>query len=137
MRGHAVVASSAAYHQRVPPRRSSMLRASLRVLSCPADRMSSVSGVVQVDVLKAEAQRTIAATDRVAEEVPLEVRLHGEPFSVIMRTPGSDVDLAAGFLFTESVVRAASDIEHIERGNEANVVNVTTSRLTVRQMSPT
>ena len=87
--------------------------------------MSSVSGVVQVDVLKAEAQRTIAATDRVAEEVPLEVRLHGEPFSVIMRTPGSDVDLAAGFLFTESVVRAASDIEHIERGNEANVVNVT------------
>ena len=87
--------------------------------------MSSVSGVVQVDVLKAEAQRTIAATDRVAEEVPLEVRLHGEPFSVIMRTPGSDVDLAAGFLFRIRRSRSGSDIEHIERGNEANVVNVT------------
>jgi FdhD protein len=91
----------------------------------PGGTMSSVSGVVQVDVLKAEAQRITTATDRVAEEVPLEVRLHGEPFSVIMRTPGSDVDLAAGFLFTESVVRAAADIELIEHGNEANVVNVT------------
>jgi FdhD protein len=91
----------------------------------PADRMSSVSGVVQVDVLKADARRTTATTDRVAEEVPLEVRLHGEPFSVIMRTPGSDVDLVAGFLFTESVVRAAADIEHIDDRDAPNVVNVT------------
>ena len=91
----------------------------------PVGLMSSVSGVVQVDVLKAEARRTTAATDRVAEEVPLEVRLHGEPFSVIMRTPGADIDLTAGFLFTESVVRAAEDIEHIEPGDAPNVVNVT------------
>jgi FdhD protein len=87
--------------------------------------MSSVSGVVQVDVLKAEAQRTIAATDRVAEEVPLEVRLHDEPFSVIMRTPGADVDLAAGFLFTEGVVRRSDDIERIDVGKAPNIVNVT------------
>jgi FdhD protein len=87
--------------------------------------MSSVSGVVQVDVLKAEAQRTIAATDRVAEEVPLEVRLHDEPFSVIMRTPGTDADLVAGFLFTEGVVRRAGDIERIDVDDKANVVNVT------------
>ena len=89
--------------------------------------MSSISGVVQVDVLKAEAHRATTATDRVAEEVPLEVRLHGEPFSVIMRTPGADADLTAGFLFTESVVRTAADIEHLQSGDAPNVVDVTLS----------
>ena len=87
--------------------------------------MSSVSGVVQVDVLRAEAQRATPATDCVAQEVPLEVRLHGEPFSVIMRTPGADLDLAAGFLLTEGVVRSARDIASIESSDTPNVVNVT------------
>ncbi|MGH9253191.1 MAG: formate dehydrogenase accessory sulfurtransferase FdhD [Vicinamibacterales bacterium] len=87
--------------------------------------MSSVSGVVQVDMLRADAQRTAPATDRVAEEAPLEVRLHGEPFSVIMRTPGADQDLTAGFLFTEGVVRDAHDIVSIKDAGAPNVVNVT------------
>jgi FdhD protein len=89
--------------------------------------MSSISGVVQVDVLKADARQATAATDRVAEEVPLEVRLHGEPFSVIMRTPGDDLHLAAGFLFTESVVRTADDIKHLQSGDAPHVVDVTLS----------
>jgi FdhD protein len=42
-----------------------------------------------------------AAVDRVAVEEPLEVRVHGHPFAVIMRTPGADRELAAGFLFAE------------------------------------
>jgi FdhD protein len=67
--------------------------------------------------------------DRVATEEPLEVRLHGRPFAVIMRTPGADRELAAGFLFAERVVRSADDlgaIEHCRNGAAAaeNVVNV-------------
>src|SRR5262245_17073877 len=89
--------------------------------------MSAVSGIVQVDVLRADAQRATQSTDRVAEEVALEVRLHGEPFSVIMRTPGADLDLAAGFLFTEGVVHDASDIAFIDAGGAPNVVDVTLS----------
>jgi formate dehydrogenase assembly factor FdhD len=34
--------------------------------------------------------------DRAATEEPLEVRLHNRAFSVIMRTPGSAPELAAG-----------------------------------------
>ena len=81
-------------------------------------------GVVTVNVLRAGANQATPATDQVAAEAPLEVRLHGEPFSVIMRTPGADRDLAAGFLFTESVVRSADDITRIETGAAPNVVNV-------------
>jgi FdhD protein len=52
--------------------------------------------------------------DAVAIEEPLEVRLHGKPFAVIMRTPGADRELAAGFLFSEGVVASGADLGAIE-----------------------
>jgi FdhD protein len=68
--------------------------------------------------------------DRVAVEEPMEVRVNGAPFAVIMRTPGADRDLAAGFLLAEDVIRDADEIGLIEycldaddegRGNVLNV----------------
>jgi FdhD protein len=88
---------------------------------------SPVIGVVTVDVLRAGANQATPATDQVAAEAPLEVRLHGEPFSVIMRTPGADRDLTAGFLFTESVVRSPDDITRIAEGAAPNIIDVTLS----------
>ena len=55
-----------------------------------------------------------APEDVVAIEEPLEVRLHGKPFAVIMRTPGSDRDLAAGFLLSEGVLRTSADLGAVE-----------------------
>src|SRR5258708_9049767 len=52
--------------------------------------------------------------DRAATEEPLEVRLHDRPFAVIMRTPGADRELAAGFLFSEGVLKSADDLGTIE-----------------------
>lgn len=92
-------------------------------------RKSMAGDVVQVRVLKTDAHETVSEVDTVAAEVPLEVRLHGEPFSVIMRTPGADLDLVAGFLLSEGVVRAAADIATIENGDASDVVNVTLSPL--------
>ena len=67
--------------------------------------------------------------DRAATEEPLEIRLHGRSFAVIMRTPGSDRELAAGFLLAERVLRTADDlgaIEHCvaEGARAENIVNV-------------
>lgn len=47
--------------------------------------------------------------DTLAVEEPLEIRVAGEPLAVTMRTPGHDVELAAGFLVSEGVVRTGSD----------------------------
>jgi len=52
--------------------------------------------------------------DHVAVEEPMEVRVNGASFAVIMRTPGADRDLAAGFLLAEDVIRGADEIGAIE-----------------------
>lgn len=69
--------------------------------------------------------------DHVAVEEPMEVRVNRAPFAVIMRTPGADRDLAAGFLLAEDVVRSADEIGAIEACEDAdedardNTLNVT------------
>jgi FdhD protein len=67
------------------------------------------------------------STDLAAVEEPLEVRLHGKPFATIMRTPGDDRALAAGFLLAEDVIRRSGDIgavEHCHHPDHPEVHNV-------------
>lgn len=52
-------------------------------------------------------------TDEVAIEEPLEIRLSGSAIATTMRTPGNDEELAAGFLLSEGIVRARSDLRAI------------------------
>jgi FdhD protein len=69
--------------------------------------------------------------DDVTVEEPLEIRVGDEALTVTMRTPGDDFALAAGFLFTEGLIRNRHDIARIEyaRGRDGvlsgNVVTVT------------
>ncbi|MFC4065880.1 formate dehydrogenase accessory sulfurtransferase FdhD [Actinoplanes subglobosus] len=56
---------------------------------------------------------TAEPVDTLAAEEPLEIRVNGKPLVVTMRTPGDDFDLAAGFLVSEGVVRAAGEITGI------------------------
>jgi FdhD protein len=67
-----------------------------------------------VDVVRVCDGERVALVDRAATEEPLEVRLHGRPFAVIMRTPGADRELAAGFLLAERVITGADDLGTIE-----------------------
>jgi FdhD protein len=48
--------------------------------------------------------------DSLAIEEPLEIRVNGAPLTVTMRTPGHDVELAAGFLFTEGIIESREQI---------------------------
>ena len=54
--------------------------------------------------------RVAEARDRVAVEEPLEIRLNGEPFQVLMRLPGWEKELALGFIYTEGIVRDLAEV---------------------------
>lgn len=47
--------------------------------------------------------------DLLAVEEPLEIRVGGSSLAITMRTPGNDVDLAAGFLVSEGVIARGDD----------------------------
>ena len=51
-----------------------------------------------------------ARADLLATEEPLGIRVDGSALAMTMRTPGDDVELAAGFLVGEAIVRSRDDI---------------------------
>jgi FdhD protein len=61
-------------------------------------------------VLRVEPGRAIRRSDTLAVEEPLEIRLNGEPYLVTMRTPGNDIDLVRGLLYSERIITDRSDI---------------------------
>ena len=68
----------------------------------------------RVDVTRVAGRTVTRTTDVAAAEEPLDVRLHGKSFAVIMRTPGDDKALAAGFLLSERIIRSFEDVGAIE-----------------------
>jgi FdhD protein len=67
--------------------------------------------------------------DSLAAEEPLEIRIGGVPLTVTMRTPGNDLELAAGFLLTEGIIESPEQIAELhakapENGLRSNVVEV-------------
>jgi len=82
--------------------------------------MAASSHAVKISRISNGQRATL--NDSVAVEEPLEVRLAfstpdgraTRSISITMRTPGNDHELAAGFLFGESIVQEASDISSIE-----------------------
>jgi FdhD protein len=82
--------------------------------------------------------RLTEALDRIVVEEPLEIRLGGDPFQVLMRLPGLEKELALGFLFTEGIIRELAEVTAIHFCGTAtdpllppNVVDV---RLTAKAM---
>ena len=76
-----------------------------------------------------EDGRVRKVQDSLAAEEPLEIRVGGVPLTVTMRTPGNDLELAAGFLLTEGIIESADQIAGLrakapENGARSNVVEV-------------
>jgi FdhD protein len=57
---------------------------------------------------------TSARADLLAGEEPLGIRVDGAALTMTMRTPGDDLELAAGFLVSEAVVAGPADIAGIK-----------------------
>jgi FdhD protein len=64
--------------------------------------------------------------DYLAVEEPLEIQIGNKPISVTMRTPGHDLELAAGFLLTEGMISSRSDLMALEQTG-ANAISAATA----------
>jgi FdhD protein len=65
--------------------------------------------------------------DHIAVEEPLEIRLQGKSVAVVMRSPGHDEELAAGFLFTEAILKGKNEllsVSHRRDPKHPNLCNV-------------
>ncbi len=80
------------------------------------------SGSLALPIQKFCGQRLLEELDIIAVEEPLEIRLNyddvngenvNQTISVTMRTPGQDIDLALGFLYTEGVIEHARDVVEV------------------------
>lgn len=65
----------------------------------------------------------------VLKEEPLSIRIQGKPYTVVMRTPGDEIEHVAGFCLGEGIIDTYDDIKQLAccGGIESNVVTVTLS----------
>ena len=83
--------------------------------------------------------RATRATDSLAIEEPLEIRLDTKPLVVTMRTPGHDEELAAGWLFTEGLIHTLADLRAVRRNvrnKDGNSLDVFLSDGVTVELSP-
>ncbi|MEQ1604989.1 MAG: formate dehydrogenase accessory sulfurtransferase FdhD [Pyrinomonadaceae bacterium] len=83
--------------------------------------MTFSKGVMEAGVRKVSMTGDSMAPDLLAVEEPLEIRIglpvngkiEHKAVSITMRTPGDDGELAAGFLFTEGIIRDPEQVKQI------------------------
>lgn len=109
----------------MPERASSVIVAEVQRSQRP------LTGVARAEVVRVTGGRASRVDDELAVEEPLEIRIGGDTFGVTMRTPGRDLELVAGLLLSEGLIRSSADLgglRHCGRlGDEGarNVVEVT------------
>src|ERR1700732_3629555 len=86
----------------------------------PAVRTTSETGkIAHRAASKWRAGSFHSIDEALAIEEPLEIRLAGRRFTLTMRTPGNDEELAAGFLLAEGFITKASELGEIRRVRDA------------------
>lgn len=77
-------------------------------------------------------EKALDGTIEVIVEEPLSIRVSGKPYVVVMRTPGEELYLCAGFCFTEGLVDSPDDIKELgfctEEGTNVATVTLTSER---------
>jgi FdhD protein len=80
------------------------------------------------DVQRFDRGSQYSVCETLAVEEPLEIRIEfgprghrvNRPISITMRTPGHDRELAAGFLYTEGVIRDSADLDENAQSDVKN-----------------
>jgi FdhD protein len=89
-----------------------------------AVRSSPARNILTVPVRRFRGLSSVDEQDLLAVEEPLQIRVGERDLAITMRTPGNDVELAAGFLFTEGFIDSAEDILDVRSSGNTAVVTL-------------
>lgn len=89
--------------------------------------MTEITPVSNQKITRWNSNLTDRRQAALIREEPLSIRVNGEPYSVVMRTPGDEIAHAAGFCLAEGIVDTRQDFKNIAfcDGEESNVVTIT------------
>lgn len=71
-------------------------------------------------VRRYSAGRWSESPDAVVTEEPMQLSLNGDRLSVVMRTPGQDIELALGLLYAEGILRSVEEVRGIRISAESH-----------------
>lgn len=72
---------------------------------------------------KFEKGSVTKVSDPLTVEQALEIQINGKPFTVVMQTPGNEIELATGLLYAEDVIKANTRIEFEILRNKAGQID--------------
>lgn len=82
--------------------------------------------IVKYQGVKISNSETVTVDDAISVEAPLRISINSDPFTVTMRTPGFDEDLATGLLYSEDIIKDFSKVgfewQNTSAMDEVNVV---------------
>ena len=70
----------------------------------------------QTKAVKFIAHEVHETLETLACEAALQVRINGQPYTITMRSPGNDENLAIGLLFTEGIISARNEVTGFSEG---------------------
>lgn len=79
--------------------------------------------IKKINIIRHTQDKDTEIADHVAVESPLQITINHKPISVTMRTPGDDLALALGFLFTEGLINDFAQVNLATQVDE-NIVNI-------------
>jgi FdhD protein len=81
-----------------------------RSLESETDSLGERRAGLPWQIQRIHKDKTEELTDHVVLEEPLEIVVNGKTLAILMRLPGQEKELAAGFCVTEGYIRRAEDI---------------------------
>lgn len=78
-----------------------------------------MKGISKYEGIKIKKGSVAKVIDPLTVEQALQIDINGEAFTVVMQTPGDEVDLARGLLFAEDVLNATAEFETEHFENES------------------
>ena len=93
----------------------------------PFEGETDLDNVFQHKLIHWDKRSKTSKQQNLLREEPLSIRVEGNPYAVVMRTPGDEIALVAGFCLTEGIIDTPEDLTSIGfcEDDDTNVVTVT------------